>query len=324
MKVYKSFLALKLEEYISYRKKLGYSDGNLRISLSYIDQYLHNKNARWDCLTPSFFLDFRASIRVSPSYINGIMTDIRGFFNYLQRIELLKENPLKDIPPLKEFHFIPFVFSQEQTEQLLLAVQKRVRKDESYFLKDLAHYVAITLLARCGMRISEPTRLLTTHYKPDDATIYIEKTKFKKDRLIPIPRLVAAEIDNYLALRRSLLGKDKNPYLLATGHETSLSRGQLYQLFRQVIKDMGLDRAKKTCANTTFGRPTPHSLRHSFAINTLNRVKEKGKSPQHALPFLAVYMGHCNYKNTAVYLKVEHAKQCLDLYIFVKDRNPIL
>jgi len=253
--------------------------------------------------------------------MNGIMTDISGFFNYLQRIEFLKENPLSDIPPLKEFHFIPFVFSEDQTEQFLIAVQKQVRKDEKNFLKDLAKYVAITLLARCGMRISEPTRLLITHYKPDDATIYIEKTKFKKDRLIPIPSAVATEIDNYLAIRRSLLGKDKNPYLLATGHEKSLSRGQLYQLFRQVIKDMGLDRAKKTCANTTFGRPTPHSLRHSFAINILNRVKKKGKSPQNALPILAVYMGHCNYKNTAVYLKVENSKQCLDLYNFVKDRN---
>jgi hypothetical protein len=45
-------------------------------------------------------------------------------------------------------------------------------------------------------------------------------------------------------------------------------------------------------------------LRHSFAIKTLKRVKECGKSPQNALPYLAQYMGHVKYENTAVYLKV--------------------
>ena len=51
-------------------------------------------------------------------------------------------------------------------------------------MKDLAVYLAILLLARCGMRISEPVRLLKHHYRQSEQTLYIEKTKFKKDRLI--------------------------------------------------------------------------------------------------------------------------------------------
>ncbi len=70
--------------------------------------------------------------------------------------------------------------------------------------------------------------------------------------------------------------------------------------------------------NMRFGAPTPHSLRHSFAINTLKRIKDKGKSPQQALPILSVYMGHSKYRYTAVYLKLtdaEHRRHLVDFTI---------
>ena len=62
--------------------------------------------------------------------------------------------------------------------------------------------MAMVLLARCGLRIGEPLRLKLNDYRFDDKTIYIEKTKFKKDRLIPLPQSVAVELENYLAARR--------------------------------------------------------------------------------------------------------------------------
>jgi site-specific recombinase XerD len=61
--------------------------------------------------------------------------------------------------------------------------------------------------------------------------------------------------------------------------------------------------------NMTFGSPVPHSLRHSFAINTLNRIKARGISPRQALPVLAAYMGHRKYQYTAAYLKVKDAER---------------
>jgi integrase/recombinase XerD len=171
------------------------------------------------------------------------------------------------------------------------------------------------------LRISEPTRLLVSHFRPQEATIYIEKTKFKKDRLIPVPQGVVREIENYMAVRKSLLCEDQLPYLLICGKQKRLTRTQLYPAFNRAINDMGLDQAKKVYANTAFGRPTPHSLRHSFAINTLRRIRERGKSPQNALPILAAYMGHRQYRDTAVYLKVIDAQQRLELFHFTRSRG---
>lgn len=309
MKPFESLVAQKLEEYIMYRRTLGYTDKNLRVLLRPFDQYLKNKKADWYCLEPLFFLGFREKLKGNPRTVNGALSAVRGFFKFMVRQGCYAENPLQDIPPRTEMAYIPFVFSPEDIERLFCAIQKKLRKTEAHFLRDLTVYLAILLLAQCGLRISEPLRLLRTHYRHKERTLYIEKTKFKKDRLIPIPKPVITEIENYLAVRNSMLCEDQNPYLLAGQKQKALSTNYIYPVFHQALKDSGLDRSRRIAANITFGSPTPHSLRHSFAINALKRIKEQGKSPQAALPILAAYMGHRKYRYTAVYLKVLDAEQ---------------
>jgi integrase len=141
-----------------------------------------------------------------------------------------------------------------------------------------------------------------------------------------VPHSVIKEIENYLAVRSSLL-EDTNPYLLISAKQKKFTCRQLYPTFNMAVKDIGLDQPKKVFANTIFGRPfgrpTPHSLRHAFAVNTLKRIKEQGKSPQHALPILAAYMGHRHYQDTAVYLKVLDAQQRRQLLHFAQSRSAL-
>jgi integrase len=219
----------------------------------------------------------------------------------------MANNPLRDIPALKENTIVPFVFCPEQVDQLLSLICSRIRKTKGRFLTDLALYLSVLLLARCGMRISEPIGLLHHHYRREDATIYIEKTKFRKDRLIPVPKDVITQIENYLSVRQALRHHDDNPYLLAGRKHKPLSDSQVRYLFRKALKDVGLDQPRRVLGNVSFSQPAPHSLRHSFAVNTLKRIKERGQSAQNALPVLAAYMGHSDYKHTSVYLRVADA-----------------
>jgi len=187
----------------------------------------------------------------------------------------------------------------------------------------MATYLAIMLLAKCGLRISEPVRLLRHHYRSDDGTIYIEKTKFRKDRLVPVPKDVLPEIENYLAVRKALCSDDQNPCLLAGRNRQTLRDDQIRSTFHQAVKDININKPKQFIGDITFGSPTPHSLRHSFAINTLKQLKERGKSPQHALPVLAAYMGHLKYRYTGAYLKVSDAKHRAGLIDFVKSQQEV-
>ena len=261
---------------------------------------------------------------MEPRSVNRVFSSLRVFFNFLLRREYVKDNPLQDVPPLRENSIIPFVFSPEQTDQVLRVLSQRVGRSEKHFLTDLALYLAVLLLARCGMRISEPLKLMNNHYRSDDGTLYIEKTKFKKQRLIPAPRAAMTEIENYLSVRKSLMPHDQNPYLLACKNQDTIKAEQVRYVFRKALKEIGLDQPRRLMGNVNFSQPTPHSLRHSFAVNTLIKIKERGESPQRALPVLAAYMGHSEYKYTSVYLRVADAlsrKNLVDFALWQKRKE---
>ena len=316
MKPFESFLASPINEYIAHRESLGYRTKVQRSYLLTFDRYLKQTKADWKALKPSFFLELRANLHVESRTTNRILSTVRSLFQFLVRRAYIEENPVCAIPPLRENTIVPFVFSPEQVDQVLKVICRGIRKTKGRFLTDLALYLAVLLLARCGMRISEPIGLLRHHYRHDDATIYIEKTKFKKDRLIPVPQEVIPEIENYLSARRALKRHDDNPYLLAGRGQKPLTDGQVRFLFHKALRDLDLNQPRRVMANVNFSQPTPHSLRHSFAVNTLEQIKERGQSHQNALPVLATYMGHSDYKHTSVYLRVVDATSRQNLVDF--------
>jgi len=324
MKHFESFMAPQLQQYASYRQALGYAKKCIKPPLLAFDRYLIEQNASWDQLQPAFFLQLRAKISDHPNTVNTIVSGIRSFFQFLVRQDICEDNPLKDIPPLPERYFVPFVFSPAQTERLLQAAGQNIRKTPKYFLTDLAIYLAIVLLARCGMRINEPLRMHRNQYCRQDGSVYIEKTKFRKDRLIPVPQIALTQIENYLTVRTALRADDQNPYLLAARKKRQLRDSQVRDAFHQAVKDIRISRPKQVIGNITFGKPLPHSLRHAFAINTLNQIKARGNCPQQALPVLATYMGHRKYQYTAAYLKVKDAKDIPGLIAFTKSQLDVI
>jgi len=315
MKHFNSFLTEQMEDFIEYRLQLGYSIGTMVHHLKIFDRYVVEKNTTWASFNPLFFLEFRTSLNYENRSKNMGLRMVKMFFNFLIRKDLIQENPLLEIAQLPKNQIVPFIFSQEETELLINGVIKLMRRTEPFYLGDFSAYLSFLLMARCGFRISETLNLLKINYLPEERTIYIEKTKFKKDRLIPIPKAVADEINNLLKVRQLLLDKEDNPLLLIKGNQTKLSKSYTAIKFKEVIKYINLDQPRKVIGTTNFCGPSHHSLLHAFAVNTLKRIKQQGKSPQNALPVLATYMGHSEYRYTTKYLKVldaEHRHQMFD------------
>jgi site-specific recombinase XerD len=160
MNKFKSFLAPQLQQYVIYRHNLGYS---MKASLSHLktfDRYLMRKQAGQVLLQPSFFMAMQADLKIEPRSVNNIVASVRVFFNYLVRTDAYSQNPLNDIPYLPENDIMPYIFSPQQVNHLLSAVSNRIRKvSQRRYLKDLSGYMAMVLLARCGLRIGEPLRL---------------------------------------------------------------------------------------------------------------------------------------------------------------------
>jgi integrase len=161
-------------------------------------------------------------------------------------------------------------------------------------------------------------RLKYADYRPEERTLYIEKTKFNKDRLIPVPKRAASELENFISVRNAVIDENGNHHLLATDDAAGIHNGQIYTAFHRAVRNIGLHQPVRVIANTTFGNPRPHSLRHSFAVNTLKAVRDRGGSPQNALPILAAYLGHTDYRYTMKYLKVldaQHRQALVDFSV---------
>jgi len=275
MNAFNSFLEKQLADYLAYRQSLGFATKTLSSHLRTFDHYLARREKEPVLLPPSFFLELRADLNVEARTIDQVLSTVRALFGYLVRCGDYASNPVKDIPLLPKNEIIPFIFSDKQVDQLLSTVCKTIRNDSNYFIKDLSVYLAFLLLARCGMRISEPLRLLRCHYRRSEQTLYIEKTKFKKDRLIPIPKAVDTQIQNYLNVRKNIWGDRHNPYLLAGSRYSGLTAYRIRHVFRQAVKAVGLDQPRRVIGHTNFSAPTVHSLRHAFAVNTLLKIKAR-------------------------------------------------
>lgn len=313
MKKYESFFARDFKRYIKYRSSIGFKNSGLESELYHFDRYLIQNGYKKSSIYPLLFLEFQNSLKLDAKTVNKILSSLRGFFQFLIREEKYSENPLKNIPSRKELDFIPFVFSEKDVNNILNVIEKNICKIPRRFLRDLAIYTCISLIAACGLRINEPINLLLSNCSLKEKTIYIENTKFGKDRLIPVPEPLIPKMTNYLAVRQVLKRWDKSPYFFCDESKQKLSTEQIYTVFKRAIQKLNLYKPKKTIGNITFGAPRIHSFRHSFAINTLRKIKQQGKSPQKYLPVLAAYMGHGKYKDTAVYLKVLDAEQRKEL-----------
>jgi site-specific recombinase XerD len=325
MRPFESFMAKNMEVFAAYRRQRGYAQEGINQPLIAFDRYLTVHDVTWDqMLQPGFFLQLRTDISDHPNTINKILSGLRSLFDYLVRRQIVAINPLKDIPPVPERYFVPFVFSPEQTELLLQRIGETIRRDPTNFIFDQGVYLVVVMLARCGMRINEPLRLYLHHYRPDEGSVYIERTKFRKDRLIPLPTALLVEIENYLAARKACCPGEQNPFLLAGRKCQPLKEDRVRTIFHRAVEAIGLKRPKRIMGNMTFGSPVPHSLRHAFAINTLNRIKARGISPQQALPVLSAYMGHRKYQYTAAYLKVKDAGDLAGLIDFTKSQLDVV
>jgi len=321
MKTFNSFLAPLFEQYFVYRKNLGYASKSTLAHLKVFDRYVTDKKIENGLFKPSFFLELRADLKMEARSVNRVLSSLRVFFQFLVRNDVYEKNPLLDIPSLLENEIIPFLFSPEQVDQLVKHVCKNIRQDKRFYLKDFSHYMALVLIARCGLRISEPLRLMRNQYRQGEKTLYIEKTKFKKDRLIPVPMAAATELENYLAARDTLLENESVPHLLVGCWRNRLPQNTINSTFNKAVKAIGLHQPRHVIGHTNFSAPTVHSLRHSFAANTLKRVKQRGKSPENALPVIAAYMGHSEYKHTVKYLKMIDANQRQGLLEFALRKS---
>jgi len=183
----------------------------------------------------------------------------------------------------------PYILSDEQIRELV----GRVAQSGYRTLRRQTYSTLFALLACTGLRVSEAIRLRYADITPDG--LMIRATKFNKSRLVPLHETARAGLERYLQQRRPYAPDDDHVFV-------SLRRKPLLSqdveiAFRAAVMAMGLPNGRGR------RRPTPHSLRHAFAVRALQDCPDgRDHITQHML-LLSTYLGHSRADLTYWYLE---------------------
>ena len=185
--------------------------------------------------------------------------------------------------------FRPYIFSDEEVSRLIEAADSLPDWHHSSRRNDI-YPVIIRLLVSTGMRISE-----VLHLKPDDidldtGVVKAINGKNGVSRYIPMSDSMTRYIEAYLR------DHAKDPWLF-----TSPLTGAFYS--DVTVRAM----YKKLCETAHISRtdgtiPNLHSLRHTFCTKSLDQLLASGMDIYTAIPILAAYVGHVNFRDTERYI----------------------
>lgn len=160
--------------------------------------------------------------------------------------------------------------------------------------------LGLILLFCCGLRRGELLRLRLGDLEEEQTVLRIRSTKFYKSRLVPLSPTVVAELKQYLQQRRQKkLPLAAEAFLMWSGHRGLGVYGatNLTVVWQQLCLSARV-------LNPQGYPPRLHDLRHSAAVNALQRWYAQGVDVQAKLLHLATYLGHVNIASTHYYLKL--------------------
>ena len=201
---------------------------------------------------------------------------LRSFYNYLtNKAHLIESNPIKDIDTPKLMKTLPKYLTLDESLQLLESVDGKNRERD---------YAILTLFLNCGLRISELCGLNINDIQ-DEALRVLGKGS--KVRIVYLNDACLSALNDYLAVRHPITGRDQNALFLSSRDER-ISKSTVHALVKKHISAAGLDATQYSS----------HKLRHTAATLML----------QNGVDVRAVQevLGHEHLNTTEIYTHIDN------------------
>lgn len=194
---------------------------------------------------------------------------------------------------------IPYIYSQEDIRRLMDAAASL---SPAGTIRPITFTTLFGLLAATGMRISEALALRLSDITDDG--LVIEKTKFKKSRLLPLHPSTRQALDAYLEVRLRVATESAALLIGNTGE--AVAYPTVIAVFLKLARSIGLR------GSSDRGGPRIHDLRHTFAVRSLEDCPRSAAAVSRHIAGLSTYLGHAHVTDTYWYL---HASPALMTHI---------
>jgi integrase len=278
-------LSEAVESYLTLRHACGFelkSDGNLLRSFAAFS------DARGECYVCSIRAVEWAGLSESIVQRARRLGVVIRFARHVRAEDERHEVPLPVFGREKPPRPVPYILSSDDVRRLVQEASQSGYRS----LRRRTYSTLFALLACTGIRVSE-----AIHLRFDDITqdgLIIRCSKFRKSRVVPLHATARAGLANYLEQRHSYAPFDDHVFISL--RRNPLRIDDVESAFRTVAIKVGLP------CEPGLPSPTPHSLRHTFAVRALESCPDgRDRIAKHMLA-LSTYLGHSTVSATYWYL----------------------
>jgi len=294
-----------VENYLTMRRSLGFKLRDMGYNLRHFVSFMEQQGT--SVITVELALRWAKQPQdVQPAHWAARLGFVRSFARYWSAIDPRTEIPPMGLLPHRTKRATPYIYSNEEIEQLLNAAKNLT---PSTSLRPWTYYTLFGLLAVTGMRISEVIHLEHGDVDLDQMLLTIRLTKFNKSRLIPLHPTTVKKIKLYLQRRDQLYPSPTTSRFFLSNQATPLTDYIVRWTFVKLSRQISLRKV-----GDRFG-PRIHDLRHRFAVTTLLHWYRTGIDVEQRLPVLSTYLGHAHVTDTYWYLSA-----IPELLALTKDR----
>lgn len=269
-------------------------------------RWLWRKGERVRSVRPEALLDYVASqraARAQPASINRRLVTVGLFFRFVTGRDLEQGShvhPLSPAPhyrgPGRDHRLGLHRFRRRSRLKLRVRSPHRIVEPLSAdevrrFLRRVPHYrdlAIVYLMLLCGLRSAEVVQLKVVDVLFDDGRLRITG-KGGKERMLPLPALLARSLARYLEWERPIASTTPRLFVVRKGPHRGqpMTLAGLRSLFRHRRRD------------PTLARANPHRFRHTFGAD-MARAGVR-------LPLLQRMMGHADGTTTLKYIHLSMA-----------------
>ncbi|MEK7268300.1 MAG: site-specific tyrosine recombinase XerD [Nitrospirota bacterium] len=232
--------------------------------------------------TISEFFGYLKRSNPSPASTARCMAALRGFYRFLCKERLARENPMIHLGAPRPWVKLPRTLTQNEVTKLLeLADGSRPEEQRNAAM--------VELLYATGLRVSELVNLELSQLNLAVGYV-LASGKGAKQRVVPIGDLARRKVGAYLETARGMLVKRReSPNVFVTRRGGKLTRQGFWKLLRLRARRAGISKPI-----------SPHMLRHSFATHLLDHGAD--------LRSVQAMLGHARISTTQIYTHVERKR----------------
>lgn len=199
--------------------------------------------------------------------------------------------------PAKSFRYprhLPYIYTEDELCRLFTQIDHWEEPPQSHSNRKRMDPLLFRMLYGCGLRITETLQLTVSDVDLAAGVLKIRQAKNQKQRLVPMAESLTHRCRAYVSCLHSQ--SEPGSYFFPGRHGGCYDTSTIYIRFRQYLWKAGISHSGSG--------PRVHDLRHAYCVHRLKKWVLEGKDLTNLLPYLAVYLGHADFRGTEYYLRL--------------------